>query len=342
MVWSLLLLMAIAMGSCANTQSSQKVRRLSLERSKVVMQSPATYSHRARTDPKTGTERSFDPKPQVEVIDAKTGKYALKWIGYDGKEKVVFYQRADAIDVVVAASISREADGNYLYTYEVQNLPSSSSNLSHYIVQNFAPDTRPFEVDGRRTNNQDLRGLEAFRGLPPDGTARNLEDLAIGQMSDFIPPFKSGAWISFAPLPAFTPIGPGRTLTVKVLSSAPPGVVGCSVTGGELTLKGVGEHMPSELEAVMPGFDEFPKGNTIGPVADLKLLSLTDRLSKIREQLPLFEKLGWMTSSARNWYDSKLRTQSFDSIIRQAEADLKTEQITTEVLALLQGLKSSA
>lgn len=77
-------------------------------------------------------------------------------------------------------------------------------------------------------------------------------------------------------------------------------------------------------------------------MADLKLLSLTDRLSKIREQLPLFEKLGWMTSSARNWYDSKLRTQSFDSIIRQAEADLKTEQITTEVLALLQGLKSSA
>lgn len=325
-----------------NTQSHEKVRRLSLERSKVVMQSPPTYSHRARTDAKTGVERPFDPKPQVEVVDAKAGKYALKWIGYDGKEKIVYYQRADAIDVVVAASVSRDADGNYLYTYEVQNLSSSSTSLSHYILQNFAADSRPFEIDGKRTNNQDLRGLNAFRKLPPDGTARNLEDMAIGQMSDFIPPFKNGTWISFAPLPAFTPpIAPGRTLTVKLLSSAPPGLVGCRVTGGDLTLKGAGEHMPSELEAVIPGYDEFPIGTTIGPVTDLKSLSTRASLSRIREQLPLFEKLGWMTSSARNWYDNKLHMQDWGLVLEQAQADLKAERITTEVLAILQGVKDS-
>jgi hypothetical protein len=342
LAWSSALLMTIAMGSCAHAQSPEKVRRLPLEHSNVVMQSPPTYSHRARNDPKTGAESPFDPKPQVEVVDAKAGKYALKWVGYDGKEKIVLYQRADAIDVVVAASVSRDADGNYLYTYAVQNLSSSSTNLSHYIVQNFAADSRPFEIDGRRTNNQDLRGLDAFRQLPRDGSDRNLEDLAIGQMSDFIPPFKNGTWISFAPLPTFTPpIAPGRTLTVKMLSSAPPDVVGCRVTGGDLTLKGAGEHMPSELEAVIPGYDEFPRGNTIGPVADLKPLSTSARLSRIRAQLPLFEKLGWMTSAARNWYDNKLRIQDWPVVLEQAQADLKAERITTEVLAILQGVTDS-
>lgn len=336
------ILMVAALGSCAATQTSQKVHRVPLERSKVVLKSPTQYEKRVlRYDPKTGAPTSsYDPKPRVEVVDAKSGKYAFKWIGYDGKEKTIEYQRADAIDVIVGASVSNAPDGKYIYRYQVQNQPSSSTYLSHFIVQNFAADTRPVEVNGKPTNNQDLRILDAFRNAPPDGTSRNLEDVSIGQMSNLIQVFKDGSWIVFAPLPGFEPeVIPGRSFEVKLLSSAPPGFVGCSVTGGERTLKGVGEDMPTELEDVLPGYDIFPKGHTVGPVEGLKKLPPSEHAKYILDRLPQFEKLGWITGAARRWYENNLRSDDWDEVLRQAEQDLKTEQITTEVFAMLQARK---
>ncbi|HKZ76982.1 MAG TPA: hypothetical protein VJ124_01560, partial [Pyrinomonadaceae bacterium] len=228
----LVILALLIEATCASPQKTEKANRVPTERSKVVIKSPATYSKRVLGyDPKTGQPTSsYDPKPHVEVIDAKSGKYAFKWIGYDGKEKVVAYQRADAIDTIASASVSKAREGQYIYTYQVQNLPSSSTYLSHFIVQNFAPDTRPVEVDGSPTNNQDLRLLDTFRDAPPDGDSRNLRDVSIGQMTRLIEQFKDGNWISFAPLPTFNPqVIPGRSLEVKLMSSAPPGLVGYRV-----------------------------------------------------------------------------------------------------------------
>jgi hypothetical protein len=50
-----------------------------------------------------------------------SGKYVFKWTGYDSNEKVIAYQRADTIDVILSASVDREANGQYLYTYTVEN-----------------------------------------------------------------------------------------------------------------------------------------------------------------------------------------------------------------------------
>jgi hypothetical protein len=338
----LVLLQMLTLTTCAGRQTSEKVKRLPLERSTVVINSPARYAKRVlRYDPKTGEPTSsYDPRPRVEVVDAKSGKYAFKWIGYDGKEKTIEYQRADAIDVIVAASVSKTPEAKYIYVYQVQNQPSSSTYLSHFIVQNFAPDSRPIEVNGRRTNNQDLRILDAFRNAPPDGTSRNLEDLSIGQMSNLIQVFKDGSWIVFAPLPSFEPkVIPGRRFEVKISSMAPPGFVDCRVTGGDLTLKGVGEDMPTELEDMLPGYEEWPRGYTVGPTESLKNLSPSEHAKYILERLPQLEKLGWITKTARRWYEQNLRSDNLNAVFKRAEQDLKSEQITSEVFAMIQAVK---
>lgn len=305
----LLFVVVAVLATCAAPQKLQKVHRVPLEKSQVVLKSPTEYEKRGlRYDHQTGEPiSSYDPKPRVEVVDARSGKYAFKWIGYDGKEKVIAYQRADAIDAIVSASVDKSANGKYLYTYIVENLPSSATYLSYFIVQNFSTDAKPVELNGKATNLADLRVLNTFRQVPSDGKPKNIQDIFIGEMSSEIQRFKEGNWIAFAILPDFEPtILPGRRLELKLVSNAVPGLVGCSVTAGNLTLKGVGEHMPTELENVMPGYEELPRGYTIGPVDSLKTLSATEHVKYIIDRLPQFEKLGWITPSARKWYEENL------------------------------------
>src|SRR5438309_1646245 len=117
--WTIGCLMAAVFASCTSSaQRVEKTKRVPLEKSKVEIRSPARYEKQiTRCDPKTGAPvSSYDPKPRVEVVDEKTGRYLFKWIGYDGREKVIAYQRADAIDVVVSASVESN-DRHYLYTY---------------------------------------------------------------------------------------------------------------------------------------------------------------------------------------------------------------------------------
>lgn len=335
----IVLLSAVVLVNCAAGQAGQKAKRVPLERSKVVLRSPATYEKRAGLDPKTGKEVVFDPRPRIEVVDTKAGKYAFKWIGYDGKEKVIAYQRADAIDAVVSVSVTRTQPNEYVYTYRVENLPSSGTYLSHFIVQNFAPDTKPIEVNGETTTSADLRLLDTFRNIPFDKKATRIPDIFIGQMSNAIFLFKEGGWIAFAPLPSLNPqVTPGRSFEVKMVSAAPPGLVGCSVTGGESTLQGVGEEMPAELDAAIPGYEEFPRGYTIGPQDSLRPLTATERARYILDKMPQLEKLGWITPSARSWYEKNL-TSDTESVLRRAQQDLNSEQISSEVFAMIQAMK---
>ena len=104
-------------------------------------------------------------------------------------------------------------------------------------------------------------------------------------------------------------------------------------------LRGVGEEMPTELANVIPGYDEFLHGYTIGPIEKLKNSSPKDYAQYIRERLTLFQKIGWLTPAARRWYEDKLGGDDSDRILKQSEQDLKTEQITTEVFAMLQNLR---
>ena len=158
-------------------------------------------------------------------------------------------------------------------------------------------------------------------------------------MSNAIQRFKEGNWIAFGVLPDFeSQVHRGGRLRMKLSSKAAPGLVGCSATAGPRTMKGVGEHMPSELEDIMPGYEASPSGYTVGPVASLDSLSKNERTTYLLDKMVLFEKLGWITPSARSWYEKNLRN-NFDSALNRASKDLDSEQISSEVFAMLRAIK---
>ena len=148
MKWLLLTLVItplVCCVACSRAQQAQtRVQRQPLEKQQREYRSPASYEWRDKGyDPMTGEGITYDHMPGVEPGDEKAGKYAFKWIGLDGKEKTVILQRGDAVDVVVSASASKTPEGQYLYSYDVRNLPSSATYLTRFIVPNFAPDPKP-------------------------------------------------------------------------------------------------------------------------------------------------------------------------------------------------------
>ena len=228
------------------------------------------------------------------------------------ERSVIAYQRPDAIDVVVSGSVEESADGNYVYSYIVDILPSSATYLYAFDLQNFSDDTHPVEINGKPTALADLRILKNFRQLPDDGKPKNFETtILIGAMSNAIHRFREGNWIAFGILPDFEPqVSPGGRLLVKLVSKAAPGLVGCSAVAGPRTLKGVGEDLPSELANVIPGYEAWPSGHTVGPVESLSSLTQSQRVTYIFDKMPQFEKLGWITPSAREWYEKNSKAMS--------------------------------
>lgn len=112
----------------------------------------------------------------------------------------------------------------------------------------------------------------------------------------------------------------------------------CTAAAGPRTMKGVGEHMPSELEEAIPGYDVWPSGYTVGPVTFLNSLSQNERTSYILDNMVRFENLGWITPSARSWYEKNLRN-NIVSAQKQTLRDLDSEQISSEVFAMINAIK---
>ena len=183
------------------TSSAQKLQRLPLQKKKIELKTPASWSKRVvKVDPQTKEEVYYDPKPRLELANARAGKYNLKWIGYDGKEKVVVYQRSDCVDVVVAALATRSSSGTYEYEYNVQSLATSGDYLDGFAVENFSMVITPQRPS-------------------------MINDVFIGDMSLGIFGSKEGNWIRFAPLPPHPKVQPGQTIRFNLYSSSPPGLV---------------------------------------------------------------------------------------------------------------------
>lgn len=293
-----------------NTEVKQeKAERKLFQKSSAAIKPPRTYENREKANGKT-----YDPKPRVVLIDEKAGKYELRWIGYDGKEKIVNYQRMDSIDALVEARVEKTGDGKLIYKYLIKNLPTSPAYLSGFTVQTLASDVRdePFPIEN---------------------------DVFTGHMAKYIPDFSVGVWRRFAPLGETLPkIEAGKSIEFSLVSAALPGIVGCRATGGDLTLKGVGEHMPTELEMAMPGYEEEAKGYTIGPVDRLKTMDTSGRAKYVLENLPKFQEAGWMSPGTATIYETILTRGDLPAAFEQAKKDLKNEFITEEVFYILEGL----
>lgn len=309
---SILVFVVLEILSGGSSQYAQtKVQRKPLEKHYREYKTPAKYARRDRGyDPRTGEMITYDHKPRVEVLDEKAGKYTFKWIGYDGKEKTVIFQRGDVLDVVVSASVTKASSQRYIYSYELRNLPSSATYLKRFLVQNFALDTKPVEGG-------------AFLAL---------------EVSNAIYQFKEGHWLAFSDVSDHVQINPGQTVIVQLTSSAPPGIVECRASI-ETAMTAADEEMPSVLENLLPGYEDFPKGYTIGPVDGLKTQPLHERVKYLLEKLPQFPDLGWITADALVRYQQLLSNNDVTSVLNRLDQDLESEQITTELFAIIQAMK---
>jgi len=289
----------------ADEQPTKAERKL-FQKSSVVIKSPKDYEHR-----ETENGKGYDPKPRVVEVDKKAGKYELRWIGYDGKEKVIAYQRYDAIDALVEARVEKNSDGKFVFKYLVKNLPTSPAYLGGFIVQTLTSEVK----------------------------VNKLEDVYIGQMSDHIKEFKDGTWWAFAALGEILPkINPGKSIEFSLISSGLPGIVGCRARAGPAALKGVGEHMPFELEIATPGYESLATCYTIGPVDKLAEMNKAEKSKYVLDNLPKFQEAGWMTKDAALKYESILGKEDLAGALAQAKKDLEKEVITGEVLYIIEGL----
>ncbi len=287
----------------------EKAERKPFQKSSAVIKSPKEYSRRGEEG-----DKGYDPKPRVVLIDEKAGKYELRWVGYDRKEKIIKYQKADALDALVEARIEKTDKNKFTYKYLIKNLPNSPAYFSGFIVQTLASDVK-------------------------DESFPIVNDVYTGHMAKFIPDFSEGTWRDFAPLGQTSPkIEAGKSIEFSLVSSALPGIVGCRATGGDLTIKGVGEHMPSELEMVTPGYDGLAKGYTIGPIDRLATLNKSERAKYILENLPKFQEAGWMSEGTAKIYETTLKREDLAGALVQAKKDLENEFITSEVYDIIEGL----
>ncbi len=172
-----------------------------------------------------------------------------------------------------------------------------------------------------------------------DVNLTKLDDVFTGDMANYIPNFSEGTWWKFAPLGETLPkIYTGNSIEFSLRSAALPGLVRCHARAGEITLKGVGEHMPSELEMVTPGYDGLARGYTIGPNDSLAKMTKSERSKYVLENLPKFQEAGWMSAGTAEIYKSILAKEDLVNALKQAKKDLENEFITSEVFHIIEGL----
>lgn len=310
----LLLLMVSAFAGCQTVaqersdfhSEQEKPSRALFKRSDAKLVTPTKYLKRE-------TEKGeYDQKPRVIMIDEKAGKYELRWIGYDGKEKVVTYVRMDALDAIIETSVEMKPNA-YIYNYLIRNLTSSPNRIRHYLVQTFSKDIGNERIPGN-------------------------EDIYIGHMSTHIPMFSKGIWRGWGFLTENSKIRPGSSYVVQITSESQPGIVGCFASAAEPTLKGVGEHMPAELERAMPGFEEMASCITIGPDERLAKFTKEEKVKYLLDNLPKFVEAGWMAGGTPKIYEAILKRDDLAGAFEQAKKDIEKEFITSEIFYIIEGL----
>jgi hypothetical protein len=297
--------------SCVTPAQQQSFEQIKAERkpfqkSPYVIKSPTEQLER---ELKNG--KSYDPKPKAIVIDEKTGKYEFRWIGTDGKEKIVAYQRHDAIDGVIEAKVEKIDDGKFRYSYLIKIFSSSPSRLVNFIVYTKTTDAQPIEQ----------------------------ENVHSGYRYPLLSVNDTYIWLSYYPMhEKGLIIDGGKNIVFGLKSSNLPGIVKFWASGGELGTKGVGEEIPSHLENQIPIFQDLAWGYTIGPVESLSTLSKSERAKYLLDNLPKFQEAGWMSEGTAKNYEVILKKEDLQGALEKAKKDLENEFITIEVFQIIEGL----
>ncbi|HBR56863.1 MAG TPA: hypothetical protein DEA22_05250 [Blastocatellia bacterium] len=303
-----LLSIQLACQSSAQLQTQEKSERKPFRKSDYVINQKIKYTVEEMENGKI-----HNAKPKIVLIDQKAGKYEFRWIGYDGKKKVVAYQRHDAIDAVVAADVIKQDDRSYLFTYRINILPTSPIYYRDFIVQTFASDTTSIQPENKT--------------------------ILIGEMTNSISFFKEGVWRTFGFIGDETErLWGGNSIKFQLTSRSQPGIVNCKAVGGEIATMGVGEDVPRELDDEIPIFEDYANGYTIGPVDNLSGMDKAARAKYLLDNIPKFLKAGWMSEGTAKIYERLLRKEDLAGAFEQAKRDLKDEYITSEVFHIIEGL----
>lgn len=280
--------------------------RLPLQKKNIELGQPAPVSPEFEGYDNQGKPIYWDPQPRVVMLGS--GKYAFKWFGRSGREFTLVYERPDAVDVIVEASVSNSLLRSITYRYKVRVQKSSGLSVTGFVVQTFGQNIT------RATDSVTFTG----------------------EMGGFIKEFAEGTWMSFGPLRGRGAIPPGQQTDFALVSTDLPGLVACKAHGGSFMVKGVGEEPPTVLENLYLGHDAWPQGYTIAPDERLAKMGLQGRLNYLIIRLPQMLELGWIENqSVMQWYKENLAAGKAAEVRARAETDFKRNLITSEVLALM-------
>lgn len=288
----------------------QAVRKPLVTRNFKLVSPPAGYKHmEVSRDEETGVSVTRDHKPTVVPVDEKAGLYDLTWIGNDERLKAMRYQVSDRLSLVVEATVTRVAENVFDYRYIVTSLPESAQRLRIFTVQSFSPTALGVKREG----------------------------LLVAAMAPDLREFNDGTWPAFGVLPSGRQqVDPGMSIEFRVRASAGPGLVGCRAAGGESGMVGVGEDPPSELMNLLPGYEAWPKGNTLGPDERVSELKPHERRAYWREHLDELLELGWMSPSAHTWYNSNLEYVTPSVLMAKTRELYRRNAVTSEIVFIVE------
>jgi hypothetical protein len=259
------------------------------------------------------TGQALAGAPQFVLLDERSGRYAMRWTGRDGTTKEIGYFCPNRVDVTIAAAVS-QIDGKFRYTYEIRNGDSSGQSVYGVALQTFGSGARVLQ--------------------PRD-------DRYVGTMNAaVIPEFAVGKWYR---VPFSDPeLRPGKSWQIVLESDAPPGLVNVRVHGGPLELEGVGEEPPSGLEAQLPRFAVWPRGITIGPVADMRAAEYPFARLSLSELIGELARAGWLTSEAQVRYKNMIGESGARALAASVERDVTNGNVAPEVRYALSLLQEAA
>jgi hypothetical protein len=308
-MWMRLLVATLTLVVCLagiSLLEAEALDRLPLQKRNVEIGQPMPVEKEFEGYDSQGNPIYWDPQPRV--VPLGKGKYAFKWFGRKGRELTLIYERPDAVNVIVQASISTSTVHSISYRYKVLVLKTSGLSVTGFVVQTFSQTITPATDSATFT----------------------------GKMAGFIEEFAEGSWMSFGPLRGPAAIPPGGQTGFAFLSPDLPGLVSCRAHGGSFMVKGVGEEPPTVLENLYLGHDAWPHGWTIGPDERLAKMSLDERLKYLTDNLPKMLELGWIENpKVMQWYEANLKAGKTSEVRARADADFKRNLITSEVLALM-------
>lgn len=267
-------------------------------------------------DPKSScpsTGQALAGAPHFVLLDERRGRYAMRWTGRDGAPKEIGYFCPNRVDVTIAATVSR-TNGKFRYAYAVVNRDSSGQSVYGVALQTFGSGARVLQPKDERY---------------------------VGTMNGAVmPEFAAGNWyrVPFSE----AELRPGKSWQVVLESDAPPGLVNIRAHGGPLELKGVGEEPPSGLEAQLPRFAIWPRGITIGPVADLRAASYPFAGLSVSELVGELERAGWLSREAAVRYKNMTGESGARELAASVERDVTDGSVAPEVRYAVSLLQEAA